>query len=348
VTVLTGLALLLVAPALIAVGGRLHVERPASRLLLGYAFSAPLLFLGAVYAAGQPLVVSHWRCGTGEAALFVFIPLGLFFLGALGPMLASLSLRYGARPLMPWLAAATFAVSLMLLGGGLLKARSAVDVDLFVQQLPVLGVLPPVTGAPAFELPGSRPGGETIQVHVDQLGRHRFERRCERDDCTLHMTALDVRGPAAAPERHFGSWFRTGRSALLTVRSTFDRRAMVVEQGGQQIAFLDGQLRTLGPRDVSLHVAPPLGWLLGGLLAVLSAALLGLRRLWLTPSLAALAHTARAHLPESAGPTQLAGQLHARVLDRRREQVLTLDTAILAVSALLSAPLFAAWVAGLL
>jgi hypothetical protein len=348
VTVLTAVLLLLAAPALIALGRRLHIDRPASRLLLGYAFSSPLLVLGAIYAAGQPLVVSHWRCGTGEASLFLLVPFGLFFFGALGPTLAGVFLSLGGERPVRWLAAATGVASLVLLGQGLLKARSAVDVDLLVQQLPVLGVLPPVTGAPAFELPGSRPGGVALQVHVDHLGRHRFERRCERDDCTLHMTALDLRGPAAPPERHFGSWFRAERSALLTVRSTSDQRVMVVEKGGQQIAFVDGQLSTLGVRDVTRHVAPPLGWLLGGLLAVVSAALLGLRRLWLTALLAALARTARTHLPESAGPTQLAEQLHQRVVDRRRQQVLTLDAAILAVCALLSAPLFAAWMAGLL
>src|SRR4051812_35562023 len=69
--------------------GSAAAKLPRAPLALAFAALslAPFVFLGAGDALSQPLVSSHFRCGTGQAIAIILAPFGLFAWAAAAVMI---------------------------------------------------------------------------------------------------------------------------------------------------------------------------------------------------------------------------------------------------------------------
>ncbi|MCC6554569.1 MAG: hypothetical protein IT372_16440 [Polyangiaceae bacterium] len=287
VATLTAGLLLAGTPLLARVGAWAGVARPWAAAGLAEAPVAALLFGGAGYALGQPIVASHWRCGTGEMGLIMIAPFAFGLLGALGGLVAVAIAGRGA----PRAGAALRAVALGSIGiAAALLAWSAARAvrlpgpDAYVASLPVMATLPPVSGAPRETVPRDDGSGLSEDVFVDRVPGLEFEvtRRCANEYCSY------VLARAGAPEERTpdgkrihvegGSVPRTG---TVTLRRDEAHRFWVVTGSSPDAYREDGEKLTLTDihaRDVGDALSPPPGWIAGAAGAALVAVVLEIRR----------------------------------------------------------------------
>ena len=355
--------------------------------IAGFAATAPLVMVSAAFVLSQPVVVSHWRCGTWLVALFCMAPIAFGPLvvagagaGAVG--LALLRRFDGCVVLFRGVTLLALAFGAVLVAGGL--ARSwAPTADEWIDTLPIAGELSPV--AP-FDCDVSStavtcaPRKETFVV-----AGHTLRRRCHATGrCELRIA---TEGDGATDDH---GWASSDGAATGTVRIGDDAGLLLV---GREAAFDlrdGGRLIDVDATRVASAVSPPRAWTwigLAGLYLGLLAIAAALRRMRERRFLAVARsgrvasgviafddaeHPRRAHVlratpdgPVLALPTGLTPPpsyrdpghgppwrtfpgTRAEALDRNRTAEVTSWLVALASAALATAPLLAALRAGLL
>lgn len=206
---------------------------------------------GALLKLGDPLVSSHWRCGTGDAMIFMLSPVPAFG----GALVAFAAAYWGAWALGVRGARMVKGVSLVMITAVLvLAAVSCATVATRPQaraaltSVPIAGELPRVTLAPA------------MPVRVDTAGPLLVWRSCDQYGCDL-----SIRQPVAPRgESVRGPTVRVGDE---TLRVRVDRGldlALFESSAGRMVGAF--RLRSGEPTDVTWgtlrgRIAPPLAWL---------------------------------------------------------------------------------------
>lgn len=288
VPVATITAILLIAgtPLLARLGAWAGVPRAWAAAALAPSAIAPFLFAGAGYALGQPIVTSHWRCGTGEMGLIMLTPFAVGLLGALGGLLAVALAGRGGRTAdaaLRGLALGWLGLAAALVAWSGARAARYPTPDAYVASLPVVATVPPVSGAPRETI--RRDDGSSLveEVFVDRVPDLplEIERRCTDDDCTF---AVGHPGEADAPvegTRKYREGGSARRGAAITLRRD-EAHGFWVAVGSSPIAYREVdsklQLVDIHASDVGDALSPPHGWLAGGAGGVLLSAWLLLRR----------------------------------------------------------------------
>lgn len=216
----------------------------------------PILTLADIYALGQPLVSSHWRCGTGDVGLFMLAPFVLA--GSIGTsFLFAVVVTRRARPMLDravHMAATLAIVALLPLSvAAAWHGRGRPDPDGYVASLPVVATLPPMGSAASskesiggveIERTQIRGGMDLprCQMKIDGTPAERIE------DCDAIEVRRDPRGdilvflPDRAPQK----------SAVWPLMAYRLSRARVID---------------VGVTDVAPLVSAPRGWIATGLAA---------------------------------------------------------------------------------
>lgn len=191
--------------------------------------------------------------------------------GAIGVAIASLMLRvrrgWGGRALRAASLASLLLAAVVLLLA-FVRARRLPTLETYLSSLPVVGVLPPAQGEPAEVIDRGGKWPATLHVYRDHVDGMAIER-----SCNVSMRRCEVSiGPRSCQ-------FLFERSAALTVRREYRGRAFVtLDDGSRHFAFFDGQLAHLKGTMVDEHVSPPRVWMIAGLLGMLLALELQVRR----------------------------------------------------------------------
>ncbi|MFO0605564.1 MAG: hypothetical protein U0324_20450 [Polyangiales bacterium] len=265
----TLLAVALVAPVARLARGGAPLRWP---LALGASLAAQALLPagGALMKLADPLVSSHWRCGTGDVALVMLSPVVAF--------VASLAAFAVARGVVPAVGArgarvvrglslATLAATVALTAamGTVVAARP--QARALLDAIPAVGELPALTLTPA------------MPVRVDPVGALLVWRTCDENGCDL--TLRQPTPPQTESLRRQG--IRVGAGAL-TLRVDRGLDLVVVMRDDAPYPAGAFRLSTGQPVDVTWgtlrgRVAPPLAWFacaaLGLLLALVAYARTG-------------------------------------------------------------------------
>ena len=283
---LTAFFLLACWPLLARVGRWVGSPRAQAVAAVGASAIAPLLWMGAAYAASDPLVASHWRCGTGDVGFVILFPAALGIFGALGTLLAVATvgrerrLLDGALHLLGLLAAAALGA---LVTASLVAASRRPDVDTWVGSLPVVLEAPVVGAVPAsgYDVAANH-GNEALHVTVFEdavTPDASLVRRCAGNGyCECVVAPLGAPRPTARPGSGAGLGVAEGQRVL--VRADAARDLWILEQGASRMAFrgADGAPVDIGVRDVAGAASPPRGWIAGGAFGLLAFGVLWLSR----------------------------------------------------------------------
>lgn len=286
VATLTAVLLLAGTPLIARLATWAGVPRARAAAALAPAAVAPFLFAGAGYALGQPIVVSHWRCGTGEMGLIMLAPFAVGLLGALGGLVGVALAGRGGRiadAALRGLALGWLGLAAALLAWAGARAARYPAPDAYVASLPVVATVPPVSGAPR-ETIGRDDGSSLVDdVFIDRVPDLplEIERRCTSEHCTF---AVARPGEAEAPldgKRKYMEGGSVRRDAAIPLRRD-EVHGFWVAEGGSPDAYREVasklQLVDIHARDVGDALSPPRGWLAGGAGGALLAAWLLLRR----------------------------------------------------------------------
>ncbi len=272
-----GLLLLSVALPLVRRGvGRAQTRAAAALAMLAVA---PLVALGVAYVRNQPLIESHWVCGTGTVGLFLAVPFVVSPIVAVLSTAAHAMLALGRRILSPIVAVGSLA-AVIVAAIALVLARSqgnAPSPEEWLDQLPVIA---------SFDTPAS---GTSAAVPVD--GSTVATVSCgEGPDawCDIALCHRSTSVDASCDESDTAS-VAAGRNVV----KRDERHGLYVVESdvGGRIAFGPSLApATVAPGDLADVVAPPrpylwLAWV-GVALAGL-AILMRLRATWLRRRLAA-------------------------------------------------------------
>ena len=217
----------------------------ASLATLGWL---PIVFLGL--AVAHDPVITRWRCGTGQMGALVMGPL-LAFPTLVGSSLLAMSARHARLDgLIRQLAFASLIVTGIATTGALLHSQRP-DADTYRASLPVLRTLS--VGQSLILDDGSRvtyrrsglaPASKTESEA--RRGRCQIDGITGAGDATESCAALLVRHDPKA-----GVWVLGDDTAM-----------GLAFRGDEKI------LRDIETRDVATSIAAPIGWTLGGVLAV--------------------------------------------------------------------------------
>jgi hypothetical protein len=256
-------------------------ERAAAWSLLG---SAPLLFLGAKMAIGNdPLVTSHWRCGTGDVGLMILSPLGFMLLGTLGGLFAFVTAAFSARSASAtprgFAARGALIVAAILVAAATLRALhhpSSDGASQYLDALPTVAVLAPIDRATARVTLSPRESAPALEQLTDEtrFGDITARRTCSEGSCTV---ALQRAGSPLPAERMWGGGGQIPADTAVAVRRDTKHGFWIV---GGQAAFRDSDLQVtdISVHDVGDDLSAPTGWILGGLSGIVIAVTLWIRR----------------------------------------------------------------------
>ncbi len=278
------LLLLLSAPLLGRVGRWALGPRGAVAAALATALVAPMILLGALSELSEPLVYGTPPfCGTGRLMMEMSVPPGMFVAGALGALLAAGFVARGARRFHRVLLGLV-AISVILSGASLLRARHLPETDGYVGSLPIVATLRATQGTPVFhaEAPDQlKPMGRAdlwsgpVDVYDDAIEGAVLRRACAAHDCQVSLVI-----PGTPPENvSFHRW-DVRDDGTLEVRRDRARGIWVVISGGRH-AYLGPDLHRgdVSVQDAGSSLSPPRDWIGGAAFGLLFAAvLLPLRR----------------------------------------------------------------------
>jgi hypothetical protein len=284
-------ALLLLASKPLADRVAIWATVPRARVVsaLGVLGIAPLLFFGALIALGDPIVSSHWRCGTGDGALVMFAPVGFCLFGATGALIACAVAGNARRRVDAALLGGrriAVVLSAVILAGAAIRAVHNPDTDRYLDSLPVVGVIRPVAGEPVSILPPT--GGSSsdpTRVYEDRLGDLVVQRDCVAAWCDLSLRRANE--PLPFPPHKWGSVGVDEHTPLVVTRDAKHDIWVV----GRRLAFRGPDLRVTDIKvdTVADALSPPLGWILGAAAGLLLAAGLMIQRRRLARRLSVLA-----------------------------------------------------------
>ena len=284
VTSITALLLLATTPLLRRMArwaGSPRPERAAAWSLLG---AAPALFLAARFAIGNyPVLVSHWRCGSGDIGFMILSPLPFALFGALSGLLAFAVTA--SRPRLRLAAALGFAARGALILAGILVAAATFralyhqNTDgaiRYVESLPTACVLAPMNRATAkvtLLTRESAPSREQLEDET-RFGDMAAERVCSEGSCSVTL-------------RRTGSEFRHARPVEGNQTTRIDESVVVQRDEKHGFWIVGGKsvlrdrefaLVDLNIQDIGDELSAPTGWILGGAAGVGIALVLWLKR----------------------------------------------------------------------
>lgn len=232
---------------------------------IALALGAQMLFpaFSALLKLADPLIASHWRCGTGDIAFLFASPIVAVFAGVVA-MAVSV---FGIKRLSPLVARGLRGLSLAVMAGvvavTLLGASQVIrrpQAEAYLRGMPLVGELPAMTVT------------ANMATRIDTVGGTLVWRQCTAQGCSISL-----RAPAAMTES--GVWGQI-HVAPEAMRAYLDPRADLLvlrdtENGGREVAF---RLSTREAVDVTWaslakSVAPPSNWLLCALAGIVLAAL---------------------------------------------------------------------------
>lgn len=218
----------------------------------------------AILKLGDPLITSHWRCGTGDVAFVIIGPMVASGAGLFAVILSRFVVpRIGVRSARALRVLATLklmgAVAIVAIGAWRLSALP--QANAYLDRMPVIGTLPALSPAPH------------IAEQIDTVGPLLFWRGCENErGCHVGMRSRIQNSESM----HFGE-LSVGTEAM---RVRYDARAHIavletVTQSAwpRRIAF---NTETRGAIDVTYHtlqgrVAPPSLWFATAVVGLLLA-----------------------------------------------------------------------------
>lgn len=218
----------------------------------------PLIFL-LLGVFSDPIVSTHWRCGTGQMGVVFFAPIALVPMLVTSSVVAALTRFPAGDGILR--AAAFVAVGGVLLATGVSLTRlDRPDADTYVASMPVVRTLGP---GESFALADGR-----VLTYAEAPSPARLESSggAAADSCSL----VGIQG--ASYEARVGEG---PRCLPWTVRHDKQEDLWVIETPGTPFAFhgTDHESRDVMVRDVSQSISPPVGWTLGGVVGSLLGAL---------------------------------------------------------------------------
>lgn len=252
---IVGLATLLAAAFVLALA---PLARRGSPLRWPYALAAALAaqgllpVMGALMKLADPLVSSHWRCGTGDVALVMIAPVP----AAVAALAAFAVARWGSPHLagrgghvVRGLSLVALAAAVIATAAGGVAVATRPQAHALLAQMPVVGTLPAATLGPA------------MPVRVDTVGRLLVWRRCDANGCDLSLRQPTV---PAGESLYQPTTLRRGAEAL-RVRYDASLDLAVFEDATTGYAVGAFRVRRAQPVDVTYRtlrgrVAPPLPW----------------------------------------------------------------------------------------
>jgi hypothetical protein len=255
------------------------LRRPdAGGLVIGAAAALgwfPFLALGAAWALTRPLVVSHWRCGTGDAGLAMLSPFLTAVPMAAGFGVGTAALRLRLHRVLRTAALAGLVVSGVVLATAVPRARG-VEPDRWVETIPI-----------ALEVGPDAPGathGLTFSVKERPRPNATPDMKA---DCVL------VVGPGDSEVR-LGRWSDMPGCPRVRVRPVSAELLLIDEKAPDMwrtmaIRRSSGsawELEDVRPRDVP-GLALPREWLLTAAIGLVMAVLLAVRALFAARATAA-------------------------------------------------------------
>lgn len=249
-----GLGLIALAPLV----GRGHAP-PGRRLgptarPLAALVGAPTLLAMPALMAPDPVVRSHWACGTATMAAVVVVPVAAFFAGvlagAMGLGIAAALPRLVARLAVP-LRMATVAVVAVLLVAGTTRWARRPGADAWVTSLPIAATALP----DLFEGERARTECETAiaRVEVPQGSRTVLL------DCGSDGRGLSLGDAASRPLAPGLGRLPVGDGPV-TIRTHAALGVLVLSQGGHVVGALDatdGRPVDVRLRAIAGEIAPP-------------------------------------------------------------------------------------------
>lgn len=241
----------------------------------GMAAAAPVVTLGCLASLSDPVVSSHWQCGTGL--------IGIYLVGAVlfvaAPALGAVVMGLGASP---WrriagavVTAGGLALLVILVPQGLTRMH-APEPQAWVATLPIVGTLPP---APAGE--GAAFCGEANEYRPEttcDAGYACVASRCQSQDEVKVAGTTFYR--SCSPAGHclislaedddgatgFGEPMEIHSAAALPVRYDADHDLWVVGGEYNRVAFAGqtGEVVDVDVRQIADSLSPPRGWVLAG------------------------------------------------------------------------------------
>jgi hypothetical protein len=249
----------------------------------------PLFVVGALWAMGDPIVASSWRCGTPEANALMAAPIAFFLSGSLGTLLAAGVLGAGRgeafRPLLRRAAILTTLAAGALVLLSVVRAAGRPDIDRYIDSLPVTATLPPF-GQEGL-VPRTAPVDE-LSVRAEMASGLAIYRHCWVEGCDVAVDEEAGSLSAGSPEL---SSCGIRSDSPISVRRD-DAHHFIVLEGPDRIAFGEkkhfpgryppdkwrGKPRSLlwaaldvGVRDVADSASPPAGWIASGAAGLLAA-----------------------------------------------------------------------------
>lgn len=244
----------------------------------------PLLFLGAKFAIGNdPVLSSHWRCGSGDIGLAILSPIPFALLGTLAGLLAFIAASSrewrGTHAGLRILSRGALLLGALLVGAAALRAAHKPSTDQtsrYLDALPTIAVLPPPV-ADGAKVPA--PVGESGAAMPNLVDETRFgdiivRRICSRSSCAVALRRVDRAFP---PERMLVGAGSLAEEAEARIQRDEKHGFWIV---GGQVAFRDEDLlvTSINIQDIGDELSAPPGWILGGAAGVLVALALGYRR----------------------------------------------------------------------
>lgn len=247
--------------ALLPMARRTVGTRASYAVALALAAQGLLPLMSAGVKLADPLIASHWRCGTGDVALVLIGPMVAAGAGVMAALVSRFALpRVGVRgaAVLRGLSTLTLAGALVTVLIGAVTVARRPQAQAYLDALPEAGVLPAIVTMPM------------AAPRIDDVGGTLVWRECSEHGCSVSL-----RAPIHTSESLSWGQINVAPAAL---HAQVDRRANLVilrEEGenGRRVAF---DLRTKNPVDVTWSsladvVAPPINWFACGALGLLLA-----------------------------------------------------------------------------
>jgi hypothetical protein len=253
-------------------------ERCAAASLLG---AVPLLFLGAKVALGNdPILSSHWRCGSGDIGFILLSPIAFALLGSLGGLLAFALTAHGddegSSARAGLVARGALILGAILVAAAVFRAARHPSTDhatRYLDTLPRIAVIPPMD--PTTAKPVARPMRESTSspelVDETRIGDITAQRTCTDGSCSFRLRRGD--GPFP-PDRMVETVTHSGD----VVVTRDEKHGFLIF--GNRSAFRDRdlQITDISVQDVADELSAPMGWILGGAAGVVVALALWQKR----------------------------------------------------------------------
>jgi len=254
----------------------------------GVGATAPVVWLGCMAWIAEPVVTSHWRCGTGDVGIYL---IGLVLFGAaavVGGAVVALGAGRRLRLIAAAGAVAGLTTLVVLVPGGLARAGNP-EPRAWAETLTVVGTLPAVTTADGMTWCGGNP--EADPEALCPAGYECAASRCQRRDevritgktlhrsCTPEARCQVSFGTPADGSRSFGEPVELDSRWPVSVRHDAAHDLWLMGESFNIIALdgATGEVVDVETRRIADSLAPPRGWVIagaGGLALALLALLL--------------------------------------------------------------------------